>query len=111
MSDSTVLCEVDGITASHVDNTWLWLNVPASTVVEGVPTLHLPGGSSLAFEVLEDDPGSYRITLTEDATGNGSMATTESDPPQLVEVADTDTPQTIEVRLDEAEARRLFADD
>lgn len=63
----TVLCEVDGITASHVDNTWLWLNVPASTVVEGVPTLHLPGGSSLAFEVLKDDPGSYRITLTEDA--------------------------------------------
>lgn len=60
-----VLVQVNHIVVSHVDGTWLWLHVAADTQVEGRPTLHVPGSASEAFEPVPEDPGSYRVALTE----------------------------------------------
>jgi hypothetical protein len=60
-----VLFKVDDIVVSHVDGTWLWLHIAADTKVEGRPTLHVPGSASEAFEPVPEDPGSFRVVLTD----------------------------------------------
>lgn len=60
-----VLFQENDIVVSHVDGQWLWLHIGAGTQVDGRPTLHVPGSPPEAFEPVDDDPGSYRLTLSD----------------------------------------------